>query len=216
MRTLCIYCGQNPGATFDHIPPKCFFLKPCPNIIRITVPCCERCRLAGEKNDELVRNLLISTEEAEPHSTIQKQLAGARNRAFADCRRLDAVRQHIVLADVHSKGGIYLGSAPAFDLNTPVMDAFFDRIGRGLLHEEKSTGFVRLRSQWQLNPPQDICDNIANQGKSRTVGDIFSYSVQFLEGSLSSVWILTVYGRLRFSLHLQTPQDYTGPVQGSK
>src|SRR5436309_2883728 len=64
-KALCIYCGNSPGVTRDHIPPQCFFEEPCPNINRITVPCCESCKLADEPNDAKARNLIISTMQAE-------------------------------------------------------------------------------------------------------------------------------------------------------
>src|SRR5438093_4202996 len=115
MKRVCIYCGQNPGVTRDHIPPRCFFEEPCPNINRITVPCCLGCKVSGEPNDAAARNVLISTMEAEPHRVIQSQLANARNRAFKDHGQLSLVLKHMVWSDLYSAGSIYLGSAPAFN-----------------------------------------------------------------------------------------------------
>jgi hypothetical protein len=203
MKGLCIYCGEMEGTTHDHIPPKCFFPKPCPNIQRITVPCCEACRLQHETNDAFVRNLLISTIEAEPHQAVQSQLGTRRNRSFRDRQQLKAVLNHMALADVHSKAGIYLGSAPAFNFDSPRMDSFFHRLARGLLHEETQTGFVQSRIEWRRNPPPDICEDFLRQGRFRVVGDIFSYCVLLVEGELTSLWLLTFYERLRFIVLLR-------------
>src|SRR2546426_7746043 len=106
---MCIYCGEHEGTTRDHVPPQCFFEQPCPNIERITVPCCLSCKLAGESNDANARNLITSTIEAEPHRVVRSQLSSARNRAFRDHGQLPPVLQHMVRADVHTPAGIYLG-----------------------------------------------------------------------------------------------------------
>jgi len=201
MKCLCVYCGEFQGTTRDHIPPKCFFEKPCPSIKRITVPCCERCRVGSASGDAVARNLIISTAEAEPHRVIESQLAPARNRAFKRHGQLPAVVKHMVPADAYSPGGIYLRSAPAFNLNTPVIDAFIHRIVRGLLHEEKKSGFAPCSIEWRPNPAKNDCDLFV-QGKFRTVGDVFSYSVLFRSSSLDSLWLLTFYERLRFLVHL--------------
>lgn len=51
-KETCIYCGQRPGLTDDHVPPKGFFEKRCPmDAQRMTVPCCEPCRREDEKLD---------------------------------------------------------------------------------------------------------------------------------------------------------------------
>ena len=203
MKRPCIYCGQNEGTTQDHIPPKCLFPRPSPNIALITVPCCEPCRRRDEINDALVRNLLISTCEAEPHQAVQSQLASTRNRSFKRPSQLKAVLRQMTQADVHSPGGIYLYSAPAFNLDSPVMDSFFHRVARGLLHEERRCGFVPCTTRWRPNRDPVTCANFAREGRSRGIGDVFSYSVCFLEGHLSSIWLLTFYDRLHFFIHLQ-------------
>lgn len=203
MKQFCIYCGEKDATSLDHIPPKCLFLRPCPNVARITVPCCEPCRRRDETNDALVRNILISTREAEPHHAVQGQLAGARNRSFYHPSQLRAVLQHMTQADVHSAGGIYLGSAPAFDFGSSVMDGFLHRVTRALLHEEQKCGFVPSTIEWRVNPAPDVCHDLAREGRSRVVGDVFSYSALFLEGHLNSIWLLTFYESLRFVVHLQ-------------
>jgi hypothetical protein len=147
--------------------------------------------------------LLISTREVEAHEIVQTQLAGARNRSFECPSQLKAVLRHMTQADVHSSGGVYLGSAPAFNLDTPVMDSFFHRVVRGLLHEERQCGFLPCTIQWRLSPDRVVYADFVRVGRSRSIGDIFSYSALFLEGHLASIWLLSFYGRLRFIVHLQ-------------
>jgi hypothetical protein len=114
---------------------------------------------------------------------------------------------HMVRADIHSPGGIYLGSAPAFNLDSPVMDAFLHRMARGVLHSVKKSGFMPSKIQWRTNLPQDGFGIFA-LGISRTVGDVFSYHAVFPEKSQDSLWLLTFYERLHFVVHLQsTPKN---------
>lgn len=173
MKKVCIYCGQNPGTTRDHIPPRCFFETPCPNINLITVPCCETCRLAGEANDAKARNLIISTAPAEPHRVVQSQLADARNRAIDDCGQLPVLLDHMVQAAISTSSGLNLGAAPAFNLDSPVMDSFLHRMARGLLHSVKNIGFVPSKIQWQTNFQPDTFAIFAS-GLSGSFGDVFS------------------------------------------
>jgi len=201
-KKLCIYCGKNPGVTRDHIPPQCFFEEPCPNINRITVPCCESCKLADESNDAKTRNLIISTIQAEPHRVVESQLAGARNRSL-ELGQFRVMLDHMVQADVRSPGGIYLGSAPAFNLDSPVIDAFLHRMARGLYHTVKKSGFIPSEIKWRTNLPPDAFGIFAS-GLSRTVGDVFSYRVVFPEGSQDSLWLLTFYERVHFVVHLKS------------
>ena len=171
----------------------------------ITVPCCEPCRRRDETNDALVRNLLVSTCEAEPHQTVQDQLASARNRSFDLPSQFKAVLRHVIQTDVYSPGGIYLRSAPAFNLDSPIMDSFFHRVVRGFLHEERRCGFVPCAIIWRRKRDPVICADFARKCGSRAIGDIFSYSFLFSEGHLSSIWLLTFYDRLHFFIHLQAP-----------
>jgi hypothetical protein len=202
-KSFCIYCGQNPGTTRDHLPPQCFFEEPCPNINRITVPCCEPCRLADEPNDAKARNLIISTIQAEPHRVVESQLASARNRGLELHGQLPIMLQHMVQADIHTPAGIYLGSAPAFNLDSPVMDAFLHRMARGLLHSVKKSGFMPSKIKWRTNLPRDGFGIFAS-GISRAVGDVFSYRAVFPQESQDSLWLLTFYERLHFVVHLQS------------
>jgi 5-methylcytosine-specific restriction endonuclease McrA len=39
---LCVYCGERPAATRDHVIPKCLFDPPLPANM-VTVPACEEC-----------------------------------------------------------------------------------------------------------------------------------------------------------------------------
>ena len=206
----CIYCGSGSGSTKDHVPPKCFFPTPAPNDGRITVPCCEDCRQKGESDEQLVRNLFISTQQAEPHPIVSGQLGAKRDRSFQyDKTQADRLVSFMRPAAIHSSTGQFIGLAPAFNLNSPLVDEFLRRIAHALLHEEKKCGFVECKIDWRLNPPADECRGFASEAKGRRIGDTFAYAVMFLNGSVRSIWLLEFYERLRFFVHLE-------PVEGSR
>jgi hypothetical protein len=140
---MCVYCDREPGTTRDHVPPRCFFPTPMPPINRITVPCCETCRVSGGKNDGLVRSILISTIEAEPHEVVQSQLAEKRNRSWqTDPTQLRGMVRTMVRVSVKTPHGLPLGSWPAFNLDNTTMNDFFDRVARALVHAERKAGYV--------------------------------------------------------------------------
>jgi hypothetical protein len=193
------------------VPPRCFFPTPAPNAARITVPCCESCRRKGESNEQVVRNLFISTVQAESHPIVSGQLGGKRDRSFAyDRQQAERLISLMRPASVHSSSGQFIGVAPAFDLNNPLVDEFLLRIVRALLHEEKECGFVDCTVAWRLNPPAAECREFASEAKGRRVGDTFAYATMIPDGSVSSLWLLEFYERLYFFVHLKPAGEASG------
>ena len=52
MSVMCIYCGNKPGSTRDHVPPKSLFPKPRP-VNMLTVPCCDDCQARFKKDEDV-------------------------------------------------------------------------------------------------------------------------------------------------------------------
>lgn len=78
MKTQCVYCGTSNPETKDHIPPKNLFPQPRPELV--TVPCCEKCHKPTSLDDEIFRNMLTMSRNAEYHPDIPKILDKVRNR----------------------------------------------------------------------------------------------------------------------------------------
>jgi hypothetical protein len=200
----CVYCGIGGKMTRDHVPPKCYFPDPAPNIQRVTVPCCEACRVAGQRDEAPARNLMISCLEAESHPVVQDQIASRRNRSFhLDRTQFDQLVERMVPITI-TQGGRHLGTAPGFNLDCPLMDNFLHRVTRALVHEERNTGYVASTIQWKLNPPPEALQGFAQLGKSRLVGDVFAYSVIFSPATPTSFWLLTFYERLNFLVNFKS------------
>ena len=207
-KQLCIYCGQKKAAELDHIPPKCFFPSPRPNNL-ITVPSCKDCNRRYGKVDEQARNLITSLERTEVHNAIQSKLSIKRDRSY---RRKQGkfnfydILDSIVIADVVSSNGIYLGKAPAFNLDTPMMNLFIERMTRALLFYENSIGYVKCEVEWRMAPtkkdmevmPSEIKQLLLSAKVREVGGGIFSYAGLFRSGNINSLWILSFYSGIEF------------------
>src|SRR6266568_3327468 len=198
-RPLCIYCGLRTGDTRDHAPPKCFFgsERP-PNAI--TVPCCEACRRAGEKNETTIRNLLISFDQTETHPTVQSSLLGKRDRSFrhsvSEVRKLMAM---MVDVDIISPGGIYLGRDKGFNLNQLLVHSFIERMSRALLYEEFQEPYFNGDFGWVLNPPMPdaVTSWMKDKLPGREMSNVFYYRITN-QHATEPWWITMIfYGKVR-------------------
>ena len=173
----CVYCKDGDGSTRDHIPPKAFFGDPPPSNL-ITVPCCETCRMRDQQDDQFMRNLFVSLRETENHPTIASQVASRRNRSFVkDKTQVAKLAEIMTPVEVNSPGGLYLGTAPAFNLNDPRIDRFIERVSRGVIYDAFGISFFVATFRWKLNPPN--ADFLFQAGppecRKKDVGEIFSY-----------------------------------------
>jgi hypothetical protein len=202
----CIYCGIRPGKTKDHVPPRCLFDFPLPhNTQRITVPCCEVCRRAGESDEALYRNLFISTRESEQNSVAQK-LAAKRDKAFdEDFSQVLRAVEHMLPVRVTTPHGSSI--APAFNFDSPPMHRFVLRMCRALLHKETNSGFVQCRIQtWKVNPAPDQRE-IFKGVPARIISEEFAYAGIFWRGEKVSMWLLNFYQSLEFFAIMEAEWD---------
>lgn len=174
------------------------FLSPMANDIQmITVPCCKECRRGHQGDDAIARNFFISSAAAESRQVSDDQIEKRRNRSLErDRTMLKQMIDAITAADVSLEGKVSLGTAPAFDINQPLMDRFFDRVARSLLHEEKGSGYVTCTIRWR-----PVTDSIANNGfakyatHKRSIGDCFSYAGHKKRNSDIWYWFVNFFGQ---------------------
>src|SRR5213078_104682 len=72
VRGECVYCGQVLWLTKDHVPPRCIFPPPLPELV--TVPCCMHCNRSASKDDEYFR-MMVALRENESCKGINLRLA---------------------------------------------------------------------------------------------------------------------------------------------
>jgi hypothetical protein len=135
---LCIYCGEQEAITRDHVPPKSFFAKPRPSNL-ITVPSRNYCNNEYGKDDERIRNLIISIDTTEIHSMVKGKIDGKRDRSFRRKEggsNLNHLIDSIKMVEGYSENGEYLDIYSAFDLDQSIIDRFLERMVRALLYKE--------------------------------------------------------------------------------
>jgi hypothetical protein len=200
MKTNCTYCKSDHGNTDDHVPPKGFFQKPCPdNAQLITVPCCETCRKVDQQYDGFIRNLFCSLLDTEAHPVIEKDVAFRRDRSFERDRSLAQQLADIMInSDVHTQAGVYIGTAPAFNLDSHIIDRFIERVCRAVLFDAFNLSYFPAKFAWKLNPhiPNYMLSVASSASKQRDVLEVFHYLATPSQNDSYFV-ILTFYQRLR-------------------
>jgi len=169
-----------------------------PNHIQmITVPCCEECRTSQQGDDAIARNFLISSVAAESRQVSEDQIEKRRNRSLErDRSLLKQMTDAITVADVSLEEKVSLGTAPAFNINQPAMDRFFDRVARSLLHEETGAGYVTCTIKWR-----PIIDSRVNNGfaryatHKRSIGNVFTYAGHKKRKSDVWYWSVNFFGQ---------------------
>lgn len=198
--------------TDDHVPPRCFFQKTCPNDAeRITVPCCETCRQEDEKYDSFTRNIIAGLLETESTQYVQDHIADRVSRSVErarwEARRLTEV-MHLKKVSVLTPSGIKDGRLPALNLDIPEMDRFFERIARAVLYDAHDMEFFAGRVRWL--PIAQIPENLAQlceKGSTRrTVLDVFEYCVSPPFDAGTYIALVTFYKAQTFLLQVETIQ----------
>jgi hypothetical protein len=173
------------------------FFFPLPmGIQRITVPCCEECRKEYERDEAPTRNFLISSAKAESLWPRENQIEAKRNRALeGDRTQFMDMNNAMRIAEVFAESGIFLGTAPAFDLSQPFLNRFFARMARALLHEEFRAGFVECDVDWRPLANEGAKKEFLKRARrSRSIGDTFSYAAHMKRGSRVWYWLLNFIG----------------------
>ena len=127
--TSCIYCGEIRDLTSDHVPPKNLFRSPRPTNL-VTVPACRACNKSFEKDDEYFRVAVLAPadKDREPIAAQlwkEKIIHGTLKRSPA---LKSVIRQSITSLDVHTPGGIYLGTTPTLRFSRKRLDRVVRRI----------------------------------------------------------------------------------------
>lgn len=132
----CVYCGQHPATTRDHVIPKSLFTRPLPTNM-VTVPVCESCNHHKSLNDDYLRDMLVADVQAAQHPTAQALFRG---------KVMSAVRKHkSVIAKVAASqarpgnfftdSGLYVGRFYSVPLVQSRVEQIFSTIVRGLYYQ---------------------------------------------------------------------------------
>jgi hypothetical protein len=212
----CVFCKNGSGDTQDHCPPRSFFQEKLPDSINlVTAPCCRACHDVSKKNDSTLRNLFISFQDTENPPSVLSGLAAKRDRSFyRDGTEVSRIASMMTPVEVRSQGGIYLKDDTAFDLDTPAVHAFIERVCRALLWWEYRITFFLGTFDWRLNVdmPDLVYRSMLQVGRLRKVHDEFAYGI--LNGNLKTPdWvILNFYGATEAFVRIERmPSRIDGP-----
>jgi len=114
--TSCMYCGERPGPTRDHVPPKGLFPKPRPANL-VTVPCCEECRTTQTLDDEYFIRMVAMRHDVD-HPAASKILESVHRSFTKPAKRgfNQALVRSVRYKDLHTSAGLYLGEAATYDV----------------------------------------------------------------------------------------------------
>lgn len=206
----CVYCGRVfANLTKDHIPPKLLFAKPRPSNL-ITVPSCQECNSAFQKDDEYFQVIAHTRWDTGSHPELSNKdrLISSLNR-----RERTKFKKSIVgdmfMANLFTPSGLYVGTKPAMNIDPVRLNRVASRVIQGLFYRLK--GF-RLADGYEatasVDPAADNTDPLLIErmtlhmlSLSPTVigQDVFSYRYEFHEEDENiSAWVLVFYEKMLF------------------
>jgi hypothetical protein len=134
----------------------------------------------------MMRNLFTSLHNTENHPLVKSDLARRRDKAMREQPTKAVALMHIITQqEVRSPGGLYLGLAPAFNLDDPRVDRFLERVCRGVLFDSCNKGYFSGTFSWKMLPSEFVSNLFQSAPKEcpqRSFGDIFSYVVLTKDG----------------------------------
>ncbi len=209
----CTYCGEENNLTKDHIPPKCLFQSPKPQLI--TVPACQQCNLQASKDDEYFKAMLAMRYDTYDHPDVQGILPSvirSYTREEASFHR-EALFNSMSKTNILTPSGLYLGKAATYDVDLDRLGRVVERTVRGLYltetgkvlpidSEVKAFAEDGLRNI-SIGSHQTLIKTIIEPLYStppKTIGEgTFQYWAAFApDVEFSSAWILTFYERVSF------------------
>ncbi len=218
---FCVYCGSAEALTDDHIPPKTLFPKPRPSNL-ITVPSCRSCNEGASRDDEYFRLVISMRHDTGDHPAVKAILPSIYRSLQKPSKKgfQQAFFNSMGNLDLLSAGGIYLGTAPGYDVDLSRLDRVAARITTGLYFHEfgkripeyfhvtaySAAGLTNIDSDATVRV-LDIFDKVTRNSPNVFGENVFAYWFQRVQGhDTMSAWVLAFYKRVAF-LCMVTPND---------
>jgi hypothetical protein len=197
VRTLCIYCGNKPGITKDHVPPKNLFPKPRPTNM-VTVPCCDECQNKYKKDEDV----FVAWINFGP-AGVTKQGKALWDQKLKRTYKKDLGVKKVIAnsfkqINLVTPGGIYLGKKLVVLIDQKRLTNVLKKIIRGLFWVEYK---VRLPDKIPINiigirkNDSRINEIIPFTQQASTFWEnVFEYRHVWLDReSFESLWALSFY-----------------------
>lgn len=220
----CVYCGEVRSLTDDHVPPQALWSKPRPRDL-VVVPACRECNTAASRDDEYFKTMLVLKEGSSRHSEAKavsdSVVRGLQKPRKAGFRR--TVLSSLQVRPLHSKGGVYLGRVPVFDVDLGRLDHVVARLTRGLYWHHfgerlptdcevvawSETGLSDVGSD-ALDQIRAISSTLLAGEEHRLARDVLRYWYGATEVRDGTVWLFEFYGDVRFlgvTISMQDSED---------
>ena len=182
-KEICIYCGKREGNTRDHIPPRGFFqLKFSNNVKLITVPCCEKCRTQDQRNDTLIRDIILGSLVLSDNTYVKKYISDRVKRSIS--KRGNNINRILELlrmkeTEVLTLDGFSKTKMPAINIDQPEFDRFFKRLSQALFYEAYKQTITDITINWKPNiqiPSKTIVHRIDGV-YHQSILDVFYYFI---------------------------------------
>src|SRR3990167_558673 len=135
MAVMCVYCGDNPGTTRDHVPPQNLFPSPKP-VNMVTVPCCKKCQAKFKKDEDVFRAWITFGPAGETPAGKLLWEQKLKRTYQKDRGVKNIIARSIKQVSLETPGGIYLGKRLAISIDPKRKNNVLRKIVRGLFWVE--------------------------------------------------------------------------------
>jgi len=218
---ICAYCGEQPGKTKDHVIPRCLFPGPLPidgNAVK--VPACEGCNQAKARNDDYLRDYLVTDWCSGSSPAVLNLLGGSAGRSFESNRSefMRGAKASVKIIPKHTPGGVYIGHVPASTLEVDRINTIFTTIARGIYYKirgemlpDRYVYEVRRIDPFQV---QSVVDEFqAAKANGPYIMDPEVFSCLFIyaeEDRFLTRWLFWFYNSVFVSVWSDPPVDERG------
>lgn len=198
----CVYCGKTATLTKEDVIPRCLFPKPRPTDL-VKVPACLSCNNAKSKNDDYLRDLLISDVYAQQNPVAQalfhqKMLSSVRQGSSVIARTAISKGRR---EPVYTPNGIYLDDCISAPIDVERVNHIFSQIIRGLYFRGRQRRIpddyvfeVRRYHPLEFYQVWERLKQIGYHGPFRIGGEIFTcLFVDVVEDPFFTDWWLWFY-----------------------
>jgi hypothetical protein len=145
----CYLCQECPATTDDHVPPRGLFATTRGSDAQL-LPSCDSCNGLLNEDEEYFRNVLASagTNDEATHAlqAVLRSFQGSSSLYPFDNR--SQLYKNVRIVDLYSRGGIWKGRLPTFDVSQERLQRVVTKIVRGLYYYH------------QKSPLPSVCDII--------------------------------------------------------
>lgn len=198
---MCIYCGNKPGITRDHVPPKNLFPKPKP-LNMLTVPCCKDCQARFKKDEDVFMAWITFGPAGESPAGIQLWEQKLKRTYNKDSGVKKIIRKSFKQVSLETPGGIYMGKGLAVAINPERKNNVLKKIVRGLFwaeYKERLPEDILIEIYGIHGKGESINKliSVTNEAKNSWEG-IFEYRHARAQGCFESYWIMSFFRRNYF------------------